>query len=198
MAEAAAPRRTAFASTVLAGLVTSALAAVASGKAWYVAAVDLKLTPGVPESDRSADMPLAVALSLVVLAAWGALLVGRGRLRRVVASIAILAALGVIACVVVAPFTLPDQVREQLPVATAATSVSPTGWYVTAAVASVLALLVLAVAWRRAPGWPTMSSRYDAPAARPTVDPATAAPLDLWKALDEGHDPTDPADPASP
>lgn len=198
MVDQRAPRRTAFASTVVAGLLTSALAAVASAKAWYVAALDLKVAPGVPEADRSADMPLAVALSLVVLAAWGALLVGRGRMRRVVASVAILAALGVLACVVVAPFTLPGQVREQLPVATSATAVSPTGWYVTAAVAAALALLVLVVAWRRAPRWPTMSSRYDAPAAPATVDPATAAPLDLWKALDEGHDPTDPADTSSP
>jgi uncharacterized membrane protein (TIGR02234 family) len=192
-------RRTGFGAVVLAGLATAALTSVAAGKTWFRAEVDKSLAPVVSDADRSADMPLALALSLVVLAAWGALLVTRGRVRRGVAALALLAGLGVVACLAVAPFTLPDQVRSQLPVITSATAVSPTGWYVTAAVSAVLTVLVLAVAWRRAPGWPTMSSRYDAPAGRPaTSTPATPAPVDLWKALDEGHDPTDSAGPPSP
>jgi hypothetical protein len=44
-------------------------------------------------------------------------------------------------------------------------------------------------AWRLAPRWPTMSSRYDAPATRASEPDET----DLWKALDAGHDPTDPS-----
>ena len=43
------------------------------------------------------------------------------------------------------------------------------------------------------PRWPEMGTRYDAPAARtPTaVDAADdASNRDLWKAIDEGHDPT--------
>ena len=118
-------------------------------------------------------------------------------MRRFVAGLALLAGVGVLGCVVTAPFTLPDQVRGQLPVSTSATAVSPTGWYVTAAVAAALSAAVLVVAWLRAPGWPTMSSRYDAPAGRPATTAATPAPVDLWKALDEGQDPTDPAGPPS-
>jgi cytochrome bd-type quinol oxidase subunit 2 len=188
--------RAGFARVVLAGLLTVALTAVASGRTWFRAAVDHKLMPGVRDPDTAADMPLALALSLVVLAAWGALLVTRGRVRRAVAALALVAALGVVACVVVAPFTLPDQVREQLPGASGDVAVSPTGWFVAAAIGAVLATVVLAVAWRQCPTWPTMSTRYDAPATRTAADDT-----DLWKALDAGHDPTDPSDgpgPSSP
>lgn len=188
--------RTRFAPTIGLGLATAVLAAVASGKPWFRASVDYKLMPGVRDPDRAADMPLALALSLVVLAGWGALLVTRGRARRAVAGLGLVAAVGVVACVVVAPFILPDQVRDQLPGGSAEVSVSPTGWFVTAAIGAVLAVVALAVAWRQCPAWPTMSTRYDAPATRTPADDT-----DLWKALDRGHDPTDPSDrpgPSSP
>ena len=184
-----ASRRSGFGPTVLAGLAGAALASVASGKAWFEA--DGALLPGVRDSDRSADMPLALALSLVVLAGWGALLVTRGRARRVMAGLALLAAVGVVACVAVAPFTLPDQVREHLPGGSGDVSVSITPWFVAAAIGAALSVVALAVAWLRSPAWPTMSSRYDAPATRA----AEAGDTDLWKALDEGHDPTDPSAP---
>ena len=183
-----------MAPVVLAGLATSALTAVAAGKPWFRAAVDFKLVSGVRDSDRSADMPLALALSLVVLAGWGAVLVTRGRVRRAMAAVALVAAVGVVSCVVAAPFTLPDQVRENLLPGSDDVSVSMTGWFVASAIGAVLAAVVLAVAWLRSPGWPTMSSRYDAPATRSTG----ADDTDLWKALDAGHDPTDPSRPAGP
>jgi MFS family permease len=187
-------RRTGFAAVVLAGLGTAALTAVSSGKPWFRADVDYRLVTGVRDADRTADMPLAMALSLVVLAGWGAVLVTRGRVRRAMAAVALLAGLGVVACVVVAPFTLPDQVRENLLPGSDDVSVSPTGWFIAAAIGAVLAVVVLAVAWLRSPAWPTMSSRYDAPATRA----AAPADTDLWKALDEGQDPTDPSRGSAP
>jgi hypothetical protein len=171
------------------GVLAAALTSVASGKSWFHAAVDYQLLPGVPDPDKSADMPLALALSLVVLAGWGALLVSRGRVRRVVAGVALVAATGVLGCVLVAPFTLPGQIRDALPAGSDDVSVSPTGWFVVAAVAAALSAGALVLAWRLCPAWPTMSSRYDAPAGRADVPGET----DLWKALDEGHDPTDPS-----
>lgn len=184
-----------FGSVVVAGLATAALSSVASGKAWYTASVDYKLAPGVPDPDKAADMPLALALSLVVLAGWGALLVSRGRVRRMVAAVALIAAVGVVGCVALAPFTLPDQVRDRLPGGSAGVDVSPTGWFVVAAVAAVLSVAVLVLAFRRVPSWPTMSSRYDAPGS----DVAEIrTDTDLWKALDEGRDPTDTGGPPSP
>ena len=181
--------RTGFAPTVAVGLATAALAAVASAKPWFGLASHRPALPGVPPSERTIDMPLALALSLVVLAGWGAVLVSRGRLRRVLAAVSLLVALGLVASVATAPFVLPDDLRDALGPSAAGVGVRPTGWFVTAAVGSLLSLATLVGAWRLAPRWPTMSSRYDAPATRATEPDDT----DLWKALDAGHDPTDPS-----
>jgi uncharacterized membrane protein (TIGR02234 family) len=94
--------------------------------------------------------------------------------------------------VAAAPTVIPDSLRDSAP-GVGSADASPTGWYVIAAVSGVLSLGVLAVAWRRAPRWPTMSSRYDAP-RHATAAAATSEPTQLWKALDEGVDPTDPDD----
>ena len=64
---------------------------------------------------------------------------------------------------------------------------SLTGWYYACAVGAVLTLAAFLVAVVAAPRWPAMGSRYDAPAAR-SAQPRTEQ--DLWRALDEGHDPT--------
>jgi hypothetical protein len=188
-------RRSGFGPVVLAGVATAALSSVTAGKPWYSAAIDFKLMPGVAEPDRTADMPLALPLSLVVLAGWGALLVSRGRVRRAIATVTLVAAAGVLACVVAAPFTLPGQVRDRLPGASGDVSVTPTGWFVAAAVSAVLSTVVLVLAWLRSPQWPTMSTRYDAPGSRP---PEARTDADLWKAMDEGVDPTDPSTPSTP
>ncbi|MBW8750994.1 MAG: Trp biosynthesis-associated membrane protein [Propionibacteriales bacterium] len=181
--------RSGFAPTVGLGLVTAAVGSVASAKAWFRLASGSPALPGVPPSERTIDMPLALALSLVVLAGWGAVLVSRGAWRRVLVAIALVAALGLVACAAAAPFVLPDDLRDALGPTSAGLAVRPTGWFMTAAVASLLSLAALVAAWRLAPRWPTMSSRYDAPAARASEPDET----DLWKALDAGHDPTDPS-----
>ena len=64
-----------------------------------------------------------------------------------------------------------------------------------ALVLSVLAVLPAAIAVRRVGGWPEMGTRYDAPgdqaATRPSADEDDEpSSLDLWKAIDEGRDPT--------
>jgi len=184
-----------FGSTVAAGLATAALTAVACGKPWFHAGGS-RAGVVVADADRSADMPLALALSLVVLAGWGTLLVTRGRVRRALVGLALLAATGVVACVATAPFVLPGQVRDRLP-GGGHVAVTATGWFFTAAVAGVLSVGVLVLAWLRSPAWPTMSSRYDAPAT-PAGQPVKADETDLWKALDQGRDPTDPTGPSSP
>jgi uncharacterized membrane protein (TIGR02234 family) len=197
MAEHPSPR-TWFGPVVLVGLAAAALTSVCSGKAWFSAAIDYKLVAGAPEPQTRADMPLALALSLVVLAGWGALLVTRGVVRRVVATIAVLAALGVVACLAAAPFTLPSRIRDQLPGVEGGASVSPTGWYLTAVVVGVVSAASLLAAWTLVPRWPSMSTRYDAPAAAsssPVAVPEDASSTELWKALDEGRDPTEPAGP---
>jgi uncharacterized membrane protein (TIGR02234 family) len=67
-----------------------------------------------------------------------------------------------------------------------------TGWFWTAAICSVLALVPALLAVRLVPSWPEMGSRYDAPGAQaPVNEPEPTREQDLWKALDEGRDPTD-------
>ncbi|MGY2875240.1 hypothetical protein ACVW00_002430 [Marmoricola sp. URHA0025 HA25] len=182
-------QRTGFAPTAGLGLASAALCALASAKPWFGLASDQPAMPGVPSSQTTIDMPLALALSLVVLAGWGAVLVSRGAWRRLLVAIALAAALGVVACAATAPFVLPDDLRDSLGSSGAGLGVQPSGWFLTGALAAVLSSLALVVAWRLAPRWPTMSSRYDAPATRATGTDDT----DLWKALDAGLDPTDPS-----
>ncbi len=68
-----------------------------------------------------------------------------------------------------------------------------TGWFWTAAVCSVVALVPAGLAVRLAPTWPEMGSRYDAPGAAATTGEQSGPETDqdLWHALDEGRDPTD-------
>lgn len=179
-----------FGPTVLAGLAAAALAAVASGKDWARASGDAAGVHVAAAAKGSQSAPLAVALSLVALAAWGVVLVVRGRVRRAVAAVGVLATAGVLG----AAATSLSRARHDAVLAVqgkgatgAVTDVHLTGWYVAALVAAVLALATFVVAFRRAPGWPAMGSRYDAPGTR-QQQPVTDQ--DLWRALDEGHDPT--------
>jgi hypothetical protein len=111
----------------------------------------------------------------------------------------VVAAAGLVVAVVVAWTTVPDQLRDSLEAAAAlgdpgATDVSRTGWYAAAAVGAVGSLVATVLAVRFVPGWPEMGSRYDAPTggAEPVaVPPEEASSLELWKAIDEGHDPTE-------
>jgi uncharacterized membrane protein (TIGR02234 family) len=198
--DAPAERRTGFGPVVLAGLASGALAAVAGTRAWVegssgqlstetagdAAVVGSAVAAGIGE------MPLAGALSLVVLAGWGVVLVTRGRLRRVVMVVTALAAVGLLVTTVWALFTLQDSVGEQLQAASGedTSAVHLTGWYAAACVAAVGCVVTTLLAVRLVPAWPEMGRRYDAPAG----DAAPVEPqgnLEIWKALDEGHDPTD-------
>jgi uncharacterized membrane protein (TIGR02234 family) len=61
-----------------------------------------------------------------------------------------------------------------------------------AVVALPLALLPALAALRYVRGWPEMGGRYDAPVGPepPAKAPEEQENLDLWKAMDEGRDPT--------
>jgi uncharacterized membrane protein (TIGR02234 family) len=144
--------------------------------------------------DTGTHYPLASAVSLVLLAAWGVLLVTRGRVRRVFAVLALVAALGLVVTVVVAYVTMPDAASNGLDQLTGRPGQDTgfTGWFWTAAVASVVAVVPAALAVRLVPTWPEMGSRYDAPGGPTSAAPARVeTDLDLWHALDEGHDPTE-------
>ena len=189
-----AERRRTFGPVVLLGLASGTLTAVAGEKPAVHASGKAATAVSSRLVSFDAHLPLVTALGLVVLACWGVLLVTRGRVRRAVAVLATIAAVGALVAAVAAYSQVPAQFRDELAlVGVKDASLSHTAWYWAAVVGSLLATLagVLAVAW--APDWPEMGTRYDAPgpeAPAPAVPPEEQSSLDLWKALDEGRDPT--------
>jgi uncharacterized membrane protein (TIGR02234 family) len=197
-----ASRRRTFGPVVALGLLSGAVGAWAGSKPW-VDGTGADSMPGMASTawGEIATSPLATALAFVVLACWGVLLVTRGRFRRAVAALSVLAALGYAATVVWAPFTLPDHLVAQVRRRTGFTldDTSLTGWYWLAVVAALLVLASTVLALRLVRTWPEMGSRYDAPTGARAGDgtgPAEAPAdhptenIDIWKALDEGRDPT--------
>jgi uncharacterized membrane protein (TIGR02234 family) len=186
--------RRSFGAVVGAGLASAVLAAVAGPQPWAHGSAPGGLGE-LSATVEAGKMPAASALSLVVLACWGVMLVTRGLVRRVVAVLAVLASLGLAVAVVVGHSTAPDRVRDAYhDLGVDHPDVSLTGWYWVAVVATVLTLLTTLAAVRLVPSWPEMGRRYDAPADAATA-PVERAPeeqenLDLWKAMDEGRDPT--------
>lgn len=178
-----------YAPTVLAGLAGGALAAVAGTNDWARAGGDAAGVSVRAAATGSEAAPLVVALALVALASWGVVLVLRGRVRRVVAVVGGLAALGA----VVATLTATGSARRVAVAAVVAKGATGdahadlTAWPFAAVAGGLLCLAAFAVAVVRATGWPAMGSKYDAPTAR-TQQPASDQ--DLWRALDEGRDPT--------
>jgi uncharacterized membrane protein (TIGR02234 family) len=188
------PRRArrSFGPTVLVGLVAGVLAAVAAGRGWAGATGTgggVKVSASVTGSTSA---PLAVALALVALAAWGVVLVLRGRVRRWVAVLGVLASAGVLVTVL----TSAGRARADAVSAVVAkgatddaSSASLGAWFVVCAVAAAVTLAAFAVAVVAAPGWPAMGSRFDAPASSQGAGTASTE-QDMWRALDDGHDPT--------
>ncbi len=187
--------RTWFGPALLLGLGGSALAAVGAGQGW-ASATTRSPALRTAVADGADVAPAALPLALVALAAWGTVLVLRRAGRRVVASLGLLAALGAAAAVLrgipAAEGDAAALLRGSEDVVT-----TTTAWPWVALAGCVLAAAGFVVALLRARSWPEMSARYDAPAgAAGTAGAAGAArteelsDAELWRALDEGHDPT--------
>ena len=193
MAEPGRRRRT-FGPVVLLGLAAGALTTVAGDRAAAEAQGEGAAGSGFMTND--AHMPAVTALGLVVLACWGVVLVTRRRVRRAVAGLGAGAAGGAVAAGVRAVDQGPDQLREELElVGVTDPEIAHTAWYWAAGVGALLCVATTVLAVRWAPQWPEMGSRYDAPAATGVAaeqpEPAEQTSLDLWKAMDEGRDPTE-------
>jgi len=176
------------------GLGAATLTAVAGNQRW--ATVDGSGSGSSPTYTpvltigADGKMPLALALSLVLLAVWGVLLVTRGVVRHALAGLAVAAALGMMATVVAGHRTVPASIRDELQAAgVTGVEVDLTSWYWVAAVGAAISLVATVLAVRHVRAWPEMGSRYDAPGAGAPDQPESD--LDLWKALDEGRDPTE-------
>jgi hypothetical protein len=191
------PRRT-FAPVVLVGLASAGAAALAGSRAWatFDSRSDPTVGPGAYSSSLSltgrSEAPLVTALALVVLACWGVLLVTRGRFRRVVAVLGLLAAVGTLAAAVVAFVTTPGDLHDSFSAIGVAVDTGRPAWPYLGVVAALVSVAATVAAVRLVPGWPEMGSRYDAPGAAPP--PREETSLDLWRAMDDGRDPTLPSE----
>jgi hypothetical protein len=191
------PRRT-FAPVVLLGLAAGGAAALAGSRAWATfdqrpdgsAGTDAYTSSLGVSLSRLPEAPLVTALALVVLACWGVLLVTRRRFRRAVAVLGLVASLGTLAAALVAFVTVPGDLRESFSALGVPVDVGRPVWPYLGVVAALVSVGATAAAVRLVPGWPEMGSRYDAPGSAPP--PRDETSLDLWRAMDDGRDPTLP------
>jgi uncharacterized membrane protein (TIGR02234 family) len=191
MTRSAAEGRRWFGPAVVLGLVGTGLIALAGSKPW--AAPDGRA--GSTLADKTGGhVPLAAALGLVGLAAWGVLLVTRRWVRRAVSLLIAVVAVGLVATAVAGRASSRDSARHAtVDLGRTPAGAHTTAWWYVALVASALALAAAALAIRHLRTWPEMGSRYDAPSGRDEPqDPAGMAEVDLWRAIDQGRDPTDP------
>lgn len=190
-----ATRRRAFGPVVLLGLASAGLTAIAANKPAVDAGASNTSAGSVLTLTFEGTMPLVTALALVVLACWGVVLVTRGRVRRAVALLGSLAADGALVGVVVAFGQVSDDLRDELAqVGVTDVQISHTAWYWAALAAACVSVVCAALAFLWTPAWPEMGTRYDAPGASEptsTAPPEEQSSIDLWKAMDEGRDPTD-------
>jgi uncharacterized membrane protein (TIGR02234 family) len=184
-----------YAPVVLGTLAAGGLAFFTASRTWAHARIAAEgLPPDTVKVSGSDAQPIVTALALVAVTAALAVLASSPRLRRVVGVFTVIVALAGIVVVLTGGSSIDDAVAKAVKASPAFTgSNTPathhTIWLALTVVAFVLVAGLGAVTARFGPIWPTMSSRYDAPRVRAAkVAPQTDA--DMWKALDEGHDPT--------
>lgn len=186
-------RLTGIGPTVCLGLASAALATAAAARTWAEARtreVGLQV-----ESATGVDVaPLVLPLTLVLLAAWGTVLVLRRRGRR---AVAVLGLLSGVTAGLAALLRAPDAaaVASDMLGNAADVSTSLTWWPAVTVAGALVSGAAFVVVWLRAPTWPEMSGRYDAPRSAagdqaPGGGGAVTEPRDLWKAQDAGNDPT--------
>ncbi len=182
--------------SVLGTLAIGGLAFLAASRTWAAATIQAKgLPPAALKVSGSDAVPLVPALALVVVAAALAVLAASARVRRVVgvlvivvaviAIVAILRASGAIdAAVVSAVHDSPAFIGSNMP-----RDVSHGAWRWIALLAFAFAAVIGSVIARFGADWPTMGRKYEAPTAH-TIGAEDESESDIWKALDEGRDPT--------
>ena len=206
--DASAGGARAYGLTLLVGLLGAVAVTVGVSRPWASATAEQTGNPTLEATVSGADLvPLAGALGVVMLAAFGAVVATRGLVRRGL-GVAIALASAIVAASAARPPGAGDQLETALSAVgwaggDYASSVEPWRWVTfTGAVACLAAGTAVA---RYGGRWPTMSARYDAPVAGadqavPTApnpdgagDDSGDRPLseaEVWRAIDEGRDPT--------
>ena len=177
--------------TLIVGLLGAGAVALAAGR--DLATLTSGPDPAVPVPESAGSSPAAQALALVVLACWGVVLVSRGIFRRAIAVLALLMSLGTLAVLVAGAWSFPDALQAAYLDLGAESEARLSVWYVLAVVGALASVAATAGAVLGTPGWPEMGQRYDAPgsAEEQPIDPDEASSTELWRAMDEGRDPTD-------
>lgn len=189
------PRRL-YGPSVLGALATGGLAFFAASRTWAYTTVEASGVPTARVDVSGAEaVALVPALALVIVAASLAVLAASARVRRVVGLLIIVVA--VIGLFVV--LQSEDRVGRALDAAVkdspafigtnAPDVVSYSSWREVAAVAFILSALVGLVIAVFGALWPTMGRKYDAPKAHAATEEVETE-SDIWKALDDGRDPT--------
>ncbi len=185
-----------YAPVVLATLAAGGLAFFAAGRTWVTSEVVSEgLAPATVSVSGTDAQPLVSALALVVITTSLAILAAGPRLRQAVGVLTILAAA---TAAIVVPRSGSNRLADALTSAAeksaaysgpaSMTDVSHKPWDLVTIAAFVIAVVLGALTVRFGPQWPTMSSRYDAPSTRPATNDLSDS--DMWKAMDDGHDPT--------
>lgn len=181
-----------YAFAVIGLIVLGGFAWYATGQAWDT--VTVEETAKVPGntfnvSGRDAAAPLA-GLALVVGAAGLGVVASSGTVRRAVAALAVLAALGgAVWSLALDLGAVTDQLAAESPAFIPGNDLihELRPWRYITTLAFLGAGVLGAFVFVRAERWPSMSARYDRPAGEA---PVSDHPQDLWKALDDGRDPT--------
>ncbi len=188
------PRRL-YAPVVLGTLAAGGLAFFAASRTWAHVRV---ATDGLPSDSVDVTgtdaQPLVSALALVVVTSALAVLAASPRVRRVVGGFTVAVGVTAVVVVLLGDSSLDSAVDRAVKASPAYTGsgdhdFTTSAWRYVTALAFVLAALLGGITAKLGATWPTMSSRYDAPAARPAVT-APQSDAEMWKALDEGRDPT--------
>lgn len=184
-----------YAPVVLGTLAAGGLAFFTASRTWAHARVAAEgLPPDTVRVSGSDSEPIVTALALVAVTAALAVLASSPRVRRGVGVFTVGVALAGIVVVLSGGSSVDDAMAKAVKASPAFTgSNSPathhTIWLALTVVAFVLVAGLGALTARFGPAWPTMGSRYEAPRARP-ADVVPQTDVEMWKALDEGRDPT--------
>ena len=182
--------------SVLSSLAFGGIAFFAASRTWAHATVTADGVPSAPINVSGADaVGLVPALALVVVTAALAVLAASARIRRGVGVLMVVVSVIAIVVIIRAGGAIDDAVTSAVHDSPAfiggntPETVSHGVWRWIALIAFLGAAFVGGVIARFGSHWPTMGRKYDAPAAHTPTD-SVEDDGDIWKALDEGRDPT--------
>ncbi len=185
-----------YAPVVVGTLAAGGVALFALGRTWATSNVVAQgLTADKVAATGSDAHPLVAALAVVVIASALAILAASRRVRQAVGVFTAIIALAAVWIIAFEGDALDGAITAAVQKSPAFTgsnhpdSLHENAWPYVAIAAFVLAAVLGACTTRFAAAWPTMGSRYDAPPVRGNAQ-QTQGGNDMWKALDEGRDPT--------